>query len=80
MWTRLRAYQSENEDGYSLRIESLNSIRTHFSNASIKTWTYAPFKGITAYTDPSGMTMKYEYDGLGRLLGDAQVVHGVANP
>ncbi|WP_302567601.1 RHS repeat domain-containing protein [Culturomica massiliensis] len=38
------------------------------SGAHVITCQYAPFKGISRYTDPAGVTCNYEYDAFGRLI------------
>lgn len=45
----------------------LNTLRSSLPNALVTTFTYSPLIGLTSQTDPSGMTIFYEYDGLGRL-------------
>jgi YD repeat-containing protein len=51
-----------------LRTE-LNKIRTGLAsaNALVSTYTYQVGVGVTSETDPSGKTVFYEYDRLGRL-------------
>lgn len=39
-------------------------------NTMIESWTCLPLVGIKTYTDQTGMTTVYEYDGLGRLKSD----------
>lgn len=48
---------------------NLTQLRNHssLSNAKISTYTYSPLLGLTTETDPSGKTISYEYDKLGRL-------------
>lgn len=48
----------------------LNNLRTGLVNskAMVTTYTYLPLIGITSETDPSGKTIYYEYDSLGRLV------------
>lgn len=46
----------------------LDEIRLHPVGALMTTYTYQPLVGITSKTDPSGYTLYYEYDELGRLL------------
>lgn len=48
----------------------LNNLRTGLagSKAMVSTYTYLPLIGITSETDPSGKTVYYEYDALGRLI------------
>ncbi|WP_119080734.1 RHS repeat domain-containing protein [Chitinophaga alhagiae] len=45
----------------------LNKLRINLPNALVTTYTYAPLTGMTSETDPSGRTIFYEYDSLGRL-------------
>ncbi len=51
-------------------LSQLNALRSSLSDESevlIWTWTYRPLVGVTSETDPSGRSVYYEYDGLGRL-------------
>lgn len=41
------------------------------TNSMIETWTYLPLVGVKTYTDVTGLTTVYEYDGLGRLKSDS---------
>lgn len=43
------------------------SLRNGLSQALITTYTYNSLIGMTSKTDPNGVTIFYEYDGLGRL-------------
>lgn len=47
----------------------LKSLRKHasLSGAHVTVFTHLPLIGVTSITDPSGKTMYYDYDGLGRL-------------
>ncbi|WP_142686751.1 RHS repeat domain-containing protein [Chitinophaga polysaccharea] len=49
--------------------DELNILRSKLPAGStmVTSYTYAPMIGITSETDPSGKTIFYEYDGLGRL-------------
>lgn len=49
-----------------LRTE-LAKLRIKLPAAMVTTYTYNLLMGITSETDPSGKTIFYEYDGLGRL-------------
>lgn len=49
-------------------------------DSQIETWDYIPLVGVSSYTDASGKTCLYEYDGLGRLKSEKRLVNGVANP
>ncbi|WP_299223140.1 DUF6443 domain-containing protein [uncultured Psychroserpens sp.] len=46
---------------------ALNTLRGHFPDAMVSTYTYDPLVGVTSMTDPRGYTMFYEYDHLNRL-------------
>jgi hypothetical protein len=45
----------------------INSLRTKLPNAQVSVYKYIPLIGISAATNPSGVTVYYEYDGLNRL-------------
>jgi hypothetical protein len=45
----------------------LNSLRTKLPNARVSVYKYYPLIGISSATNPSGITVYYEYDGLNRL-------------
>ncbi|MBS0028875.1 hypothetical protein ACTJJ0_13085 [Chitinophaga sp. 22321] len=49
-----------------LRTE-LTNLRTKLPGALVTTYTYGLLLGMTSETDPSGKTIFYEYDDLGRL-------------
>lgn len=48
----------------------VDEIRFHPSNALMTTFTYDPLFGRTSISDPTGMTLKYDYDKLGRLISE----------
>lgn len=50
------------------------NVRAALPNAMVHTWTYEPLIGVTSYTDASGKTTTYEYDGLGRLKSDGRKI------
>lgn len=47
----------------------LKALRNHstLSGAQVSVFTYKPLVGVTSMTDPSGKTVYYDYDSLGRL-------------
>ena len=49
-------------------------------NAQIQTWDYLPLTGVSSYTNVTGETTLYEYDGLGRLKTEKRVVNGQSTP
>lgn len=51
-------------------IDKLNDLRGNLvdSNAQVWTYTYKPLVGMTSETDPTGKIVRYDYDGLGRLI------------
>ena len=38
------------------------------TNAEVTAFTHSPLVGITSMTRPDGYTLRYTYDGLGRLI------------
>lgn len=48
--------------------QQLQPLREQLPRAQVRTATYAPLQGSTSSTDPSGRTIFYEYDALGRLV------------
>ena len=52
-------------------VTKLKALRNHstLSGAQVSVFTYKPLVGVTSMTDPSGKTVYYDYDPLGRLKG-----------
>ncbi len=50
----------------ALRI-ALTNLRNSLPNAMVTTYTYDPLIGVTSITDPTGMTIHYNYDNFNRL-------------
>jgi YD repeat-containing protein len=45
-----------------------DEVRFHPVEAQMETYTWKPGVGVTSVTDPNGRTVRYAYDGLGRLV------------
>lgn len=60
----------EGISSYSVQITTLDKLRPLLPDSRIKAWTYRPLFGVSAYSDESGQTTYYEYDGLGRLKNE----------
>ena len=52
--------------GPTILSEIIDDIRIFPSDAQMTTYTHSPLIGKTGETDPSGRSITYEYDGLGR--------------
>lgn len=46
----------------------VDEVRFHPVEAQMETYTWKPGVGVTSVTDPNGRTVRYAYDGLGRLV------------
>lgn len=47
----------------------LARLRKSMPGAMVTGYTYTPHLGVTSITDPSGRTIRYDYDAFGRLCG-----------
>lgn len=47
----------------------LAQLRASLPGAMVTGYTYTPHLGVTGITDPSGRTIRYDYDSFGRLCG-----------
>ena len=56
------------------------TLKAMLPNAQIQTWDYLPLIGVSSFTDVNGQTIRYEYDGLGRLISEKRIVNGVTEP
>ena len=52
------------------------SMKVSLPGARIQTWDYKPLIGVSSHTDINGQTIRYEYDGLGRLTSEKRMVNG----
>lgn len=52
---------------YMVLTGPVDDIRVFPSDAKMTTYTYSPLLGETSVTDPSGKSVIFDYDGLGRL-------------
>lgn len=59
-WT----YDSAPDAGVRARI---NSLREKLPEARVTTYEYASLQGVTAITDPNGVTTRFDYDNYNRL-------------
>jgi len=66
--TNLNAISSKNEPT-AADWTTINNLRSNpaMVDAHITTYKYKPLVGITQMTDPTGVTIDYEYDSFGRL-------------
>jgi len=55
-------------DNDSEMITALSGLRSSFSNALVRTFTFKPLLGVSSASDHSGLTSFYEYDDFGRLV------------
>lgn len=46
----------------------IDELRCYPADAQMNTYTYKPFVGISSITSPTNQTVKFEYDGLNRLV------------
>lgn len=67
------------QDSYAPNMPIVNNLRNLLPYASICTMTYAPFVGMTSYTDEKGYTLYYEYDDFGQIKEIYQLVNGIKN-
>lgn len=49
--------------------QKINSLRDVLPSAKVTVYRYSPMHGVTAVTDPNGITTGYDYDVYGRLIG-----------
>lgn len=55
-------------------IDQLDGLRASMPNCHVTTYTYKPLVGVVTETGPTGLTVHYEYDSLGRLA-KTYVIH-----
>jgi len=53
-------------------------LKSLLPKAQIQTWDYKPLIGVSSFTDISGQTIRYEYDGLGRLKSEKRMINGMS--
>ncbi|MCT4637226.1 MAG: hypothetical protein N4A72_05925 [Bacteroidales bacterium] len=56
------------KDNYPAVKSFVGQLRSNLPEATITLFSYKPQVGVTEITDPSGKSIKYNYDGFGRLL------------
>lgn len=67
----------ELQSTYTPDMSTVNNLRNLLPKTSITTMTYAPFVGMTSYTDEKGYTLYYEYDDFGQIKEIYESANGV---
>ncbi|HAA10697.1 MAG TPA: hypothetical protein DCE41_02975 [Cytophagales bacterium] len=62
------SYPSSNSFS-TTNFDAIDDVRVYPVDAQMTSYTYRDGIGISSITDPSGQTVYYEYDSIGRLIG-----------